>query len=318
MQPILYDKDRRVRVLSNGTPVVASTLQSQYAKYLNFIGFTVTENPVLNTYDITGAASTDEKVAVYSNGTQVGTVARKLNFSTDFTVTEDSINNRFTAALAAPTGTILLPDGTTTTKPKVGTFYGGSNGGNGLFSGITLNGTPTTELGTTDLYSVYTSAGSDADLAGFSTPNFITRRDYNPVLKCRFKNNVSTEKMFFGFLSNVAHPINQSAPLDGLSGAAAGWDDGDAKIVCWWNNGAATAQKTLSTLNKDTAVHTVTITLDNTLAKTTINIDGTNVVSSTTTPPAATTSLAVHNNAEAVGSTATPYGIAYCYLIQNV
>ena len=49
------------------------------------------------------AGGTDELVKVYEAGTQIGTVARKLNFDgTTFNVTEDAVNNRFTVTGVAP------------------------------------------------------------------------------------------------------------------------------------------------------------------------------------------------------------------------
>ena len=57
---------------------------------------------------------TDELVKVYEGGTQIGTVARKLNFDgATFNITEDSVNNRFTV-----TGVVTGGTGGTTTIYK--------------------------------------------------------------------------------------------------------------------------------------------------------------------------------------------------------
>ena len=207
--PILLDKDRKVKVFQDGTPVSVSPLQSVYAKYLNFIGLTVTENTPLNAYDVTAGAATDEKVISYINGTQVGSVARKLNFSTAFTGSDDAGNGRTNIGLAS-TGSILLPDNTVTTKPKVGTFYGGSQGFNGLLGGAVVHAdTIASELAAADMYTVFSSDNLDDELGGFSMPDFITRPAYNPTFKFRIKGNVSTEKMFIGLLSDIDAPVKR-------------------------------------------------------------------------------------------------------------
>ena len=66
----------------------------------------------------TVAGGTDELVKVYEAGTQIGTVARKLNFDgTTFNVTEDAVNNQFTVtgvAAAATGGTTTIYKNTST------------------------------------------------------------------------------------------------------------------------------------------------------------------------------------------------------------
>jgi hypothetical protein len=315
------DRDRKVKVFSDGVAVSDSTAQSQYAKYLNFIGFNVTENDELKAYDVAAVDTvvTDEKVALYHNAVQVGTVARKLNLSTDFTATEDAANNRFNIGMATAAGSILLPDGTTTTKPKVGTFYGGTSQGNGLLTGLTVNGTPTVELGTTDMYTVFTSGATDALLGGVSTPFPITRRSYNPTFKIRFKPNLATERVFISLNSDATQQVNSDTPLNSKTGVGIMYSDSIANSTATWNNGAGTAQTLRTGVARDAAVHTLTVTwVDTPTASVTINFDGTNVVNaSTTAVPATGTSLYVHANMEAIGATASPLAINYAYIVQD-
>lgn len=76
---ILYDKDRRVRVYNAGTPVVASNLQSVYAKYLNFIGNRFTTAANGDKYDI--SLTYPDKVIPYEGGTAQGSVPGFLDFN---------------------------------------------------------------------------------------------------------------------------------------------------------------------------------------------------------------------------------------------
>lgn len=76
---ILYDKDRRVRVYNAGTPVVASNLQSVYAKYLNFIGNRFTTAANGDKYDI--SLTYPDKVIPYEGGTAQGSTPGYLNFN---------------------------------------------------------------------------------------------------------------------------------------------------------------------------------------------------------------------------------------------
>jgi hypothetical protein len=319
VNPILRDNDRRVKVLSNGTPVSASPLQSVYAKYLNFIGPTVTENAPLGAYDITTGASTDEKVASYINGTQVGSVPRKLNFSSDFTGSDDAGNGRTNIGLATPAANILLPDGTTTTKPKVGTWYGGASGGNGLFAGVTTSGTLGSSLDSTTPYTTFTSAASDAAIGGFQTPFLLTRRSFNPTLKVQFKCGNTTEKLLIGLISDTTRPINTTAPLgSSRSGLGFGYDDAEANFLVWYNNGGISQKTTTATAKTSaTSLNTVTLTLDDANAKTIVNFNGVEVHNTDVQPPASTTDLAVHCSMESEGTTGVVFSVGYAYLTQS-
>jgi hypothetical protein len=80
--PIESDRDRRVKVLADNVAVSASTAQSEYARYLNFIGdrFTAVSNTVsgVKTYDI--ALKYADKIIPYEAGVAKGSTPGWLNF----------------------------------------------------------------------------------------------------------------------------------------------------------------------------------------------------------------------------------------------
>jgi hypothetical protein len=83
--PIESNKDRKVRVYADNTAVSASTAQSEYARYLNFIGdrFTAVSNTVsgVKTYDI--ALKYADKIIPYEAGVAKGSTPGYLNFDGD-------------------------------------------------------------------------------------------------------------------------------------------------------------------------------------------------------------------------------------------
>ena len=99
---------------------------------------------------------------------------------------------------------------------------------------------------------------------------------------------------------------------------AFGYDDSaDTKFVVWNNDGSGASTKTATADNKNTTVHTVSISLTSTTA--TVIYDNTTILNAVTTNiPASTTNLCLHANMESVGGTVTPLAISYAYLIQDV
>jgi hypothetical protein len=83
--PIESDRDRRVKVLADNVAVSASTAQSEYARFLNFIGdrFTAVSNTVsgVKTYDI--ALKYADKIIPYEAGVAKGSTPGWLNFDGD-------------------------------------------------------------------------------------------------------------------------------------------------------------------------------------------------------------------------------------------
>lgn len=99
MQDLLYDRDRNVKVYLDGTPVVNSTIQSQYSKFLNFKNrFTAVVNG--DKYDIDFKYA--DQILTKLNNVPVGTQPRYLNFSSDFTDVEDIPNNNYNIGLKFP------------------------------------------------------------------------------------------------------------------------------------------------------------------------------------------------------------------------
>lgn len=100
----------------------------------------------------TVSGGTDELVKVYEAGTQIGSVARKLNFDgATFNITEDSVNNRFniTGVAAASTGgtttiykntsTVSVASTASETNLLNQTITAGSMGSNGILH-VVLSG----------------------------------------------------------------------------------------------------------------------------------------------------------------------------------
>lgn len=304
--PIESNRDRKVKVYLDNNSVSASTAQSEYARFLNFIGdrFTAVSNTVggVKTYDIAlkyadkiipyeesvakgstpgylnfegdhfdvsslasnmytvtstgwvkvnsftvkplnivnatnneavtaaeGASTIDltfnnDEVAVYSNGTIVNAAPGALNFSTDFTATHDSGNDRFNIALA---GANYLPD------PTAGQ-YGILRWGNddapsleGIFAFGDVNdvgdGTRDQNDDADGLYVDWETGSDDNDYIEFTTnganiTGFTTRRDYNPHLYGKIKMVGTSFRMFIGFHNNDPLTLDSNTPIGSNSG----------------------------------------------------------------------------------------------------
>lgn len=117
--PIEGDKDRRVRVYADNTAVSASTAQSEYARYLNFIGdrFTAVTNTVggVKTYDI--ALKYADKIIPYEAGVAKGSTPGYLNFDGDHFDVSSLASQMYTVTNPAY-GKVLIT-GTNTTPRKL-------------------------------------------------------------------------------------------------------------------------------------------------------------------------------------------------------
>jgi hypothetical protein len=96
--PIDSDRDRRVKVYADNTAVSASTAQSEYARYLNFIGdrFTAVSNTVsgVKTYDI--ALKYADKIIPYEGGVAKGATPGYLNFDGDHFDVSSLVSDMYT------------------------------------------------------------------------------------------------------------------------------------------------------------------------------------------------------------------------------
>ena len=265
-----------------------------------------------NPFDPNSVQTFTNKTIAASNNTLTGVVTPT---STDILTgkTMDYTQNTFQNF---PLGGFFLPDGTTTTKPKIGVFYGGQTQGDFMFNNLTINGTFTTSYDTGDLWSVFTTAASDAALGGISTPVAYGRRDNNTIVKVRFKTTVTTERLWIGLTTDSTQDVNTDTHLNSKSGAAIMFSDVINNYTAQWNNGNATAQ-TFTHTAIDTSPHTVKFELNNSAGSIKITFDGSVIVNSTTQVPAATTALYFHCNGESIGSTGPPLNISYAYLLND-
>lgn len=116
--PIESDRDRRVKVYADNTAVSASTAQSEYARYLNFIGdrFTAVSNTVggVKTYDI--ALKYADKIIPYEAGVAKGSTPGYLNFDGDHFDVSSLASSMYTVT---STGRVKVNDLATIRKLRV-------------------------------------------------------------------------------------------------------------------------------------------------------------------------------------------------------
>lgn len=219
---------------------------------------------------------------------------------------------------SAAGGGTVLPDGTTSTKPRYGIFYGGGLDGFGQLSGLVINGVSHGTAPTaTDNFTTFTADVVDGAIGGISTPGIITRRDYNPTFAVKFKCTQSSERLWAGLTTDPTQDTNTDDHLDGKSGVGITFSDVVDNFTAHWNNGAGTQQTTASATPKNTLVHTVKFELDNAAGSVKVTFDGTLLVNSTTAVPAATTGLYFHANQESIGTTGPTLQLAWMYIVQD-
>ncbi|MGH9877705.1 MAG: hypothetical protein ACRD5H_08710, partial [Nitrososphaerales archaeon] len=91
-------------IAATASATLAPTVQAKIFS-LDSTGYTLdfdtaVANYVLGVWSFAGEPASDSKVSMFEGGTQVGSVARRLDFdASDFNVTEDSVNDQFDVAL---------------------------------------------------------------------------------------------------------------------------------------------------------------------------------------------------------------------------
>lgn len=209
---------------------------------------------------ITNLTFNNDEVNVYLNGTLVTSSGpRALNFSTSFTATDDSANDRVTIGL----GSGFLPD--PLSGKKWGLVYGAQNTsspagvsfGDGLFnmpyalenSGSSITGGYDATHGP---YIRYLSGNGDNDAIKVESGGDITNRAANPHLYGKIRiNTLADHRFFFGFNTGTV-PDNDDNFLDSLQGFAIGYQydtAGGSPNTTWQilrNSGAASTTKTSS------------------------------------------------------------------------
>lgn len=182
-----------------------------------------------------GSGGDADEVKVYEGGTQVGTVARKLNFdTTDFNVTESSGANTFTVSLAsaAAVSNVNVYDRNLSTIDVVSTsskttIYTFTVTGNDLSTNkileIDIGGDYLNDTGSSRAMDVFVEFGSTTlwtDTMG-SFSNASTRRAFTMKLFLANKNSSSAQE-FWGEIKFSKTP----APTTGIGSG----DDGDAGL----------------------------------------------------------------------------------------
>lgn len=182
-----------------------------------------------------GSGGDADEVKVYEGGTQVGTVARKLNFdTTDFNVTESSGANTFTVSLAsaATASNVNVYDRNLSTVDVVSsasktTIYTFTVTGNDLSTNkileIDIGGDYLNDTGSSRAMDVFVDFGSTTlwtDTMG-SFSNASTRRAFTMKLFLANKNSASAQELW-GEIKFSKTP----APTTGIGSG----DDGDAGL----------------------------------------------------------------------------------------
>lgn len=221
--------------------------------------------------NITNLTFNNDEVAVYSNGTIVNAAPGALNFSTDFTATHDSGNDRFNIGLGG--GYLPYP----LASKKYGMFYGaqsqlsGSSFGDGLWNSAYsgTNGSANGIINSTHgAGRRYVTGGADDDLIECQIDTPITRLDFNPHIYLKISGNtIDDSRFFFGWHTGTI-PTGSNTYLNDKSGFALTYqyDTAETEDTAWQinrNDGDATENKVSLGVNLvDTSVFTVELVGD--------------------------------------------------------
>lgn len=153
--------------------------------------------------------------------------------------------------------------------------------------------------------------------------NATARRDFNPILLCKFKLlQITATRAFIGWTSNTSAVTSVSDPLNALTGIGL-WLD-TAVSPNWkikHNAGTGASTEVNTGVAADTSVHTLKIIADNATPRFTIMADNGSYITSTnvTTPiPAATTALLWYSWIEATAAASKTYHVYYAEQETNI
>ncbi len=272
-------------------------------------------------------------VGIFKQISGTGLQFKKLNVASGglITVTDDTANSEVdvkitggtdgqflktvgtTPTWASLSGTArTMPDGSSYAGATWGTFMGGASDGDGWFSGLYKQGT-LTGSGTTSQRTIWRTAATDGDIAGWGMYLRSARTLLTPRFKWRGFFSPATEIGYVGFINQDANAWTPAAnPVTGSGvGLICGFETIDTNFMIKWNN-AATAQAAATSIPKDTEIHTVELLLDSATSSVSAWFDGIQIVNANTTSvPASNTGLSTMCRCQAVGSTATDTGTEY-------
>jgi hypothetical protein len=255
-----------------------------------------------------------------------------LNFSTDFTATHDSGNDRFDIALAAASNHYLVsPFGSF----KWGMAYGSQSSltgsfGDGLFSGGytqdqgDVGGVNSTTHGHARRYS---TSGADNDLIEVVIPN-LTRLRFNPHLYIKMSFAVMDDTRFFLGFHTGDVPTGSNTYLNSRSGFAVSYqydtaETEDTVLYINRNDGDGTEDKVSTTQSlTNTTPFTIELVGDNTNNRWGWNYNGGSFTyytqGTTGETPATDTELNFTFRIEQIGSSPATIDFWYIYLRQDM
>jgi hypothetical protein len=277
-------------------------------------------------------------VGVYHSKSGVQFRFKKINSATNgrITITDDTTNNEIDIGITGgtdgqflktvgttPTWSTLssqygsvMPDGTNFSGPRYGKFLGGAANGDGQLAGVTVHGNLGSNVALNELTTSFASEAEDEAVAGWITPLLCTQRAYNPHFKVRFRQILTTEKSWIGFIDST-EPIAGSDgdnPLQNKNGFMFGFAETDANFLIRWNNGGPTPQTFNTGIVKDTAYRDIEFFLDETVDQIKLYINGVLTVNSGTQVPATDTDVGLYFLVESAGGSTTTIRMNYAYI----
>jgi hypothetical protein len=323
-----------VSSLASNMYTVTSTgwvkVNSFTVKPLNIVNATnneaVTAAEGASTIDLT---FNNDETNIYSNGTLVGTAPRAPNFSTDFTLTDDSANDRVNIALAT-TNQNFIP---TPNSKKWGSVQGGQLDlndlfGDGLFSlpytstsGATVSGNNDNTHGHARRY---TLDGVDNDTLEVATDFNLTQLSYNPHIYGKMAMTTLDDSRFFLGFNSTDVPTGSNTYLNNQSGFALTYqyDTAETEDTTWIinrNDGDASEDKVSTGINlTSTTPFTFELVGDTANNRWGWNVNGGAFTYYTTEIPITNTNQRFTFRIEQIGdSSVIVLDLYYLYLVQD-
>jgi hypothetical protein len=236
------------------------------------------------------------KTSVTSNALLAGAGTSALS-----EITIGSSGNVLTVVSGAPAWQApAASTSTMQTAKKDGTWNGtGSTNGAGLLNGIMVagSGTFTANLDTTNgNYLTCATGSTSGNTCAVRSSYAFTAANLNPILYLRLREaDISSNRLWVGFSSNVASDPVNSTYLDSKSGAMLSLAQSGTVWNVATNNGSGTATITSTGVTaSNNGIVNIIIKLIGATPKVSYSINGASFVDITTTPPAGSTALGLN------------------------